>query len=197
MAFPADKDHRTYVPWEGIVVRNDDPEGLHRAKVRIPGFIDETRWAFPLTSGGGSAQRGGHLAPAVGSIVVVWFMGGDVERPRYKAAGWGKPSAGHAGPKSVADAGDQGHLVQAMQVGPMLFTVDERPRDAQTGEGQRFTITDLNVDKVILEYDFELQGWTIEADYLVNIVSGGIARFGGIQTQINGRTVKRGTVRQV
>ncbi len=58
----------------GLVTDISDPEGAHRVRVNIPGIADpETDWLFPMISGGGSAQRGGHVVPVLGAKVAVWF----------------------------------------------------------------------------------------------------------------------------
>lgn len=192
MAFPDALDWRLVVPWVGTVISIEDPEGLHRVKARIPGVMDETGWAYPTTMGGGSPQFGGHIVPPVGSDVVVQFVGGDDEYPIYSAGHWGRKEP----PKTVLDAGTQAHLVQALQLGDLLFTYDGRKRDGEgvpDGEGQLFTITDLKADKVILAYDLALQGWDIQADYMIRLKSTGLLILEGLQTQVNGRLVKRGT----
>lgn len=199
MSLPAHIDWRCLVPWNGVVTDIEDPDGLHRVKVTIPGFIEKSGWVFPLTSGGGAPGRGGHIVPAVDSDVVVQFLGGDVNQPRYIAAHWGiRKDTGKEMPATMAGANAEAHKVSEWQVGPLLFTVDERDRSGEIGK--RFTITDTGAGasgKVILEYDFERQAWTIEADYMVQIISGGFLRMNGLQTSLSGRLLKRVTTRQI
>ena len=60
--------------YEGEVTRRDDPDGLGRIKVRIPGVVEpETpSWAFPIGSqGGGWAQHGSWEPPPIGANVNV------------------------------------------------------------------------------------------------------------------------------
>ena len=67
---------------EGEIVNRDDPEGRCRVKVRIPGLIDtESAWASP--GGGGAAQFGKNSVPPLGATVDVYFIHGDIERPKY------------------------------------------------------------------------------------------------------------------
>ena len=197
MPIPAMQDHRLYVPWPAVVTNNEDPQGRHRVKTEVFGIVKETAWAEPLTSGGGSSARGGHMVPAIGSDVVVWFLGGDIDRPVYMASYWGVTDSGPEAPLTIANAGSSAHLVSEWQIGPLLFTVDERPRNDSDGSGQRFVITDTAVDKEILEYDFQNQGWRIESDFLIQIVTSGILRLEGTTVQINDRVVKLATVRQI
>lgn len=142
-------DPRLFVPHEGIVVDVKDERGMHMIRARIPGFIDAdpvtgevatTRWAKPLTLGGGSPQRGGHVVPAVGSQVVIWFLGGSIKAPAYQSYCWAENTL----PQRIAESGADAHLVQSFQVGSFAMTIDERPRDAEAGTGQLVEIADLS-----------------------------------------------------
>jgi hypothetical protein len=77
----------------GYVTNRDDPEGLGRVRLCIPGLIEpESAWAFPLgTGGGGSKRRGFFAVPEVGAEVGVFFKRGDISAPYYLSAHWGKP----------------------------------------------------------------------------------------------------------
>ena len=46
-------------PYEGTILRRDDPEGLGRVIAEIPGEIDETDWLFPV----GQPKAGVSLIP--------------------------------------------------------------------------------------------------------------------------------------
>jgi hypothetical protein len=63
----------------GYVTHRDDPEGLGRVRVCIPGLIEpHSDWAWPLgTSGGGSKDHGLFAVPELGAEVV----NGDAEVP--------------------------------------------------------------------------------------------------------------------
>lgn len=76
----------------GTVADRNDPEGLGRVRLLIPGIFQvPSPWALPLgTSGGGSAQRGFFSVPEVGADVGVLFAMGDYERPYYLGANWSK-----------------------------------------------------------------------------------------------------------
>jgi hypothetical protein len=64
---------RHYGAMRGTVTDNVDPEGRHRVKVLVHALDIETGWAYPLTLGGGSKDRGMHIVPEVGADVAVWF----------------------------------------------------------------------------------------------------------------------------
>ena len=191
MALPDDIDWRFLVPWPAEVIDVMDPEGLHRIKFTVPGLVEESPWAFPKTAGGGSAQFGGHIAPEVGGVVFVEWLGGDPEKPIYCGGSWGVvDGAGSEMPQAIRDAGEEAHLVHSVQLGPMEIVVDLRERDATAGTGQLLSIEDRNAGTTILTYDISKQGLSLEADYLVQILAAGIVKVEAAQTQINQRTVK-------
>jgi len=76
------------------VTQRNDPEGLGRVRVCIPGTVEpESAWAWPLgTVGGGSRDQGWFAVPEVGAEVGVFFRAGDVDAPHYICAHWGKPN---------------------------------------------------------------------------------------------------------
>ena len=86
-------DTRLYGMYIGYVTQRDDPEGLGRVRVCIPGFIEpHSAWAWPLgTCGGGSKDRGFFAVPEVGAETAVFFNQGDPEAPHYISAHYGKP----------------------------------------------------------------------------------------------------------
>lgn len=118
---------RYYAAYHGKVASNADPDKLHRVRVMIPGLVEPSDWAWPMTAGGGSAQRGGHVAPAVGADVIVWFIGGDVERPIYAGGWWGKPDAGTEALSDVDEVSvDDAPKLQSLEFERLKITVDER-----------------------------------------------------------------------
>lgn len=190
MALPPDMDWRFLVPWPGEVIDVEDPEGLHRVKVKIPALVDESAWAFPRTAGGGSAQFGGHIVPPVGSIVFVEFLGADPEKPIYSGGSWGVVDGdGSEMPQAIKDAGKEAHLVHAFQIGPIELVVDLRPRDEETGTGQLLAIEDRNVGTTIFTYDIEKNGMSFQADYLIQILAA-LVKVEGAQVQAQQRTIK-------
>lgn len=86
----------------GSVVRNDDPLMLGRVKLRVPGLVDETEWAFPIAaSGGGKAGR--WQIPKVGGDVVVWFHRGDPHGIAFYAPGnYGTPGGASDTPTFIS-----------------------------------------------------------------------------------------------
>jgi len=85
--------------YEGQVVRREDDgttewsgRPLGRIKIRIPGFMDETAWAYP--SGWGKNQNG--PVPQLGELVEVFFLGGRRDSPRWRPS---RPKDGETFPE--------------------------------------------------------------------------------------------------
>jgi uncharacterized protein involved in type VI secretion and phage assembly len=95
---PFDDDletHNTRIPGMvvGYVTDRNDPEGLGRVRVCVPGLFEPaSAWAWPLgTAGGGSKDCGLFAVPEQGAEVALFFNRGDVDSPYYLSAHWGRP----------------------------------------------------------------------------------------------------------
>lgn len=185
-------DQRFLTPWAAYVRDNRDPEGLHRVRVEVPGLIELSAWAYPLTNGGGSQRRGGHAVPHVGALVVVQFIGGDPEYPIYHGGWWAKGKA----PTLMAGAGEEAHRVSVLELGQVVLTVDERERDADLGIGRLVGITDTITGDEIT-FDLDGAGITIKASSELSIKADGIVNIEGAQVQIQGRIVSTTTGGQI
>jgi uncharacterized protein involved in type VI secretion and phage assembly len=77
-----------------IVCQNKDPENLDRIKVRFPwldgGDTDQTHWAQLLTPMEGK-KFGWYVLPDIDDVVVVMFIGGDINQPVIVGGVWSKP----------------------------------------------------------------------------------------------------------
>lgn len=198
------QDHRLFAPWSGEVVDVRDLRGLHQIRATIPGLLEAdpvtgelatTRWALPLTAGGGAAQHGGHLAPKVGAEVVIFFLGGNINHPRYLGGYWGTDEP----PQRMAEAKSDAHLVHSLQVGSFAVTVDERERDAEAGTGQLVEIADLSdvtdddpEPATTITIDLETKGIDISAGYLLRLRAVGQVDIEGAIVRINGAVVRPG-----
>ena len=81
--------------YEGTVTFRQDPMGLGRIKIEVPGIIEPENskaspWAFPRGSGG-SEKWGKNDVPKIGSDILVQFVNGDINSPVYESAWHGKP----------------------------------------------------------------------------------------------------------
>ena len=173
-------------PEHGKVIDNKDPDGLYRVKVRIPGIMDETDWAFPIgTQGGGSKGRGAWTVPDVGADVIVMFLGGDYQRPLYMTGWWGMPTAGTEMPTETAAAPkEDAHKIQTIHESSRLKVwVDEREGKEQLG------IQDKNDPDTFMQIDMSQGSITISATSAVVIKCLGLVEIDGAQVNIAGRLV--------
>lgn len=179
----ASGDVRYLAPQHGVVVENKDPEGLWRVRVRIPGLIDLSSWAFPFgTLGGGGPQRGGWVVPAIGADVVVLFLGGDVERPLYAPAWWARRGGASEMPTSARDAGAEAHQVQALEFDRLLVTVDERA-------GKRQLAVEDKLSGDVIQIDLEKMAIRVKATSALILEADGLVRITGAQVVIQDRVV--------
>lgn len=122
-------DPRFTALYIGEVVDREDPEGIGRVRVRIPGLVEPaSSWAFPLgTVGGGSAQRGFFAVPEKGAEVGVFFHQGDVDHPYYLSGHWGKPDGKAEVPEPVKDLSkEDAPKVRAFETERFLLVFDDR-----------------------------------------------------------------------
>lgn len=98
------RDRRLLGLYLGRVTNRQDPDGLGRVKVEVPGLLEpESTWAWPLGSpGGGTAQRGHFEPPAVEATVAVLFHQGEVDEPYYLTGPWGAPDGTSDVPQDAA-----------------------------------------------------------------------------------------------
>jgi phage baseplate assembly protein V len=73
----------------GVVINNQDPQGLGRVQVMLPNYsdLDIGHWARIAVLMAGN-QRGTFFLPEVGDEVLVAFEGGDLERPFILGGLW-------------------------------------------------------------------------------------------------------------
>lgn len=78
MTYNPEREFPGLGPWTGIVIRRDDPEKLYRVKLKIPGRLDETDWAYPFGFVTGQKRGGGPFVPDLGTKALVFWEGGDI-----------------------------------------------------------------------------------------------------------------------
>lgn len=173
----------------GTVADVQDPRGLHRVRVNIPGIAEPTDWLFPMTAGGGSAERGGHVVPELGADVCVWFKQGDPQSMGCYACGWwGEPAARPdypSGPETPVDAkgaGTDAHMVQTMRIGRIVMTVDERPGK------EAFKVYDAK-GGFSFQVDLETKRVRLEGLTSLTLYSVGQVVLDGLEVVIKGRRV--------
>lgn len=184
-----DGKHYYGAPERGIVTDNADPEGLYRVKVRVDGIIEETDWIWPIGGpGSGSKGRGGWVVPDVNALVVVFFIGGDVEHPVYMGGWWGTDDGAGGGPEmpteaQAVDVADANKIQTFFETKNLKMWVDER-------EGkEQFGLQDKNDDTTFIQIDFTTGVLTISGSTAVVIKSDGAVTITGSSVSILDRNV--------
>jgi uncharacterized protein involved in type VI secretion and phage assembly len=172
----------------GEVVDRDDPEGLGRVRVRIPGLVEPaSAWAFPLgTVGGGSDRRGFFSVPEKGAEVGVLFHQGDVDHPYYLCGHWGKPDGQAEVPEPARGLPkEEAPQVRAFETGRFLFVFDDR-------SGKEALVVKDKTSGDQIEFDGAGMGITIKATSALMLKADGLVSIEGASVQINGRLVLPG-----
>lgn len=172
----------------GQVVDRDDPEGLGRIRIIVPGIIDEpSGWVSPVggTLFGGGPQRGFFGVPPKGADVGVLFHRGDPERPYYLPAHYGKPSTGEEVPTDVKEAPAKDRAdVYSFETELWKLTFDDRKSNSKARIAHKALdlVLDLDGEKGVLE---------ITGEAAINIKSNGFVNVDGAHVQIAGRVVMK------
>lgn len=172
----------------GEVADRDDPEGLGRVRVRIPGLVEpSSAWAFPLgTLGGGSDRRGFFSVPEKGAEVGVLFHQGDVDHPYYLCGHWGKPDGQAEVPEPVRGLPkEEAPQIRAFETNRFLFVFDDR-------EGKEALVVKDKTSGDQIEFDGAGMGITIKATSALLLKADGLVSIEGASVQINGRLVLPG-----
>lgn len=101
--------------YRAIVRDNNDPEQLKRVRCQVPEVLGVellTDWAGPSTDPAGGLEEvdGGSGVPSVGATLMVEFESGDVNRPVYRGAWWGRPKGKNHVPKLARGQRDESAL---------------------------------------------------------------------------------------
>lgn len=80
---------RFYSKYRGIVVNNEDPNGLQRIEVVVPNIHNGLKvWAWPVNQQGGINYGLKHFTPLLGEVVWVEFEKGDPLKALWSFHGW-------------------------------------------------------------------------------------------------------------
>jgi len=177
---PSDTRHSgMYV---GHVTHRDDPEGLGRVRVCIPGLVEPNGpWAWPLgTVGGGSKDRGFFAVPEVGAEVAVFFNQGDLGEPYYLCTHWGKP-------------GGESEVPEEAQKDPpdnrVFATETFRIELDETAQERKLKITNRKTGDYLL-FDAEDNTVTLQGTTAITIKAVGAVSIEAAQVTIAGRPVR-------
>ena len=173
----------------GVVVNRDDPAGLGRVRIRIPGIVPASAWAFPLGApGGGSGDRGTWWLPEEGAEVGVFFKRGDPDHPYYLPANWGAPASGNEVPAAAQVAGKGDPDIRVFAFGAYDMVIDTRPAT------KSFKIVDKADGENLLEFDGVTRVLTISATTAIRINATGAIEIQGLITTIQGIVAGSGNV---
>lgn len=167
----------------GFVADREDPDGLGRVRVTVPGLVEPmSGWAWPLgTVGGGGPDVGLFAVPPLGAEVAVWFEQGDVDQPHYLAAHWGMPGGVSEVPVEAGGSAD----VQVLATPSFRIILDERAGRRHLAVIDRATGDGLELDA--MSHTVTLRGTTG-----VRIESTGPLTIEALAITLNGRVVRPG-----
>lgn len=190
---PDAEPHQIRIPYlvPGVVKSRKDPLGLGRVVLVVEGlFEDSTDWLTPLTSSGGSPNRGFFNPPRVGAVVSAFFPLGLIGPGFYIAGGWSKKSEI---PQGALVEGNYSRAV--FEDDQWLVTIDDRPGFGEVEirhkkEGT-FIQCKENGDVTVHAKAGKLQSDATEAMVLGNALK---AFLDGLITQLNAHVHSGGTI---
>jgi len=174
-----------YGLYVGSIVNRNDPKGLGRVRVHIPGITapEGSAWAWPLGqsgSGGGSingqkSRQGFFNIPELGAEVAVLFNQGDEDYPYYLTGNWGRDE--------VPEATEGGNPdIRVMEFGQYAIVIDDRP------ETRSFAILDKDGDARV-EFNGVTKQMLIETPTSITLRATGEIELDALNIVLNGRPV--------
>lgn len=173
--------------YNGVVIARNDPLKIGRVRVRVPGLVDESDWAFPLSLARGRG-RGFFDVPDLGADVGVWWLAGDPDRPFYVPGHFIAPGGAGQGPSAVQAADvtpEDAPDIKVWETEDHVILLDGRTgrealevRDKVTGDGVLYDRTTMSME--------------VRATVAVKIVSLGAVDISGLTCTILGRPVVPG-----
>ena len=140
----------------GIVTNNEDPDSLHRVKVRFPWLSaeDESHWARVATPMAGN-DRGLYFLPEVDDEVLVAFEHGRPDRPIVIGSLW---NGQDAPPEDNGDGGNNQRTLRSRSGHVIRFDDSdgaEKIEIIDTTENQRVVI-DSSANTILVEADSDI-----------------------------------------
>lgn len=177
-----ESDTRLYGMYIGYVADRNDPEGLGRVRVCIPGLLEPySAWAWPLgTVGGGSKDHGFFAVPEQGAEVAVFFNQGSVDAPHYLAAHWSRSNGESEVPEEAQKAPPDNRVIATQT---FRIELDE-------SEGSRkLKLTNRKTSDELV-FDAEDNTITLQGTTAINIKAVGAISLEAAQITIAGRAVR-------
>jgi Rhs element Vgr protein len=175
----------------GVVVSNEDPDGEHRVRVRMPlvNAEEDGTWARVAALDAGS-DRGWFIRPEVGDEVVLGFLNDD---PRQAVILGMLHSSAHAAPLEGSDDNHE-KVYQSRSQMKLYFNDDQKVMQWETPAGNKVVLSEA--DKAIQLEDQNGNKITMNADGITIESSKAIALKAGTEVTFESGTafnVKGGT----
>lgn len=208
-----ENEAKYFAMYVGVVIKRADPKKLARVKVRIPGLIVESSWAWPMGAanggGGGPGRQGSKFVPKLDAFVCVFFNQGDIDHPFYMPANWGnvteedgtkrnespgggkEPAIGHFASDDEVPAEGEEAAETTPEEDPDIRQIetDDFHLSIDEREGKRRLSIRHKETGDNIEYDGEAKAWLMRATTSIDIRCVGLINIEGNQVQINGRRV--------
>jgi uncharacterized protein involved in type VI secretion and phage assembly len=175
-------DTRLFGMYVGHVTDRKDPDKLGRVRVCVPGLLEpHSAWAWPLgTVGGGSKNRGFFAVPEEGAEVALFFNQGDVDKPYFISAHWGKPNGESEVPEEAQKDSPDNRV---------LATETFRLELDESDGARRLKITNKKTDDYLL-FDAEANTITLQGTTSIVIKAVGAISLDATHITIGGRAIR-------
>lgn len=175
-------DTRLFGMYVGHVTDRKDPDKLGRVRVCVPGLLEpHSAWAWPLgTVGGGSKNRGFFAVPEEGAEVALFFNQGDVDKPYFISAHWGKPNGESEVPEEAQKDPPDNRV---------LATETFRLELDESDGARRLKITNKKTDDYLL-FDAEANTITLQGTTSIVIKAVGAISLDATHITIGGRAIR-------
>jgi len=175
-------DTRLFGMYVGHVTDRKDPDKLGRVRVCVPGLLEpHSAWAWPLgTVGGGSKNRGFFAVPEEGAEVALFFNQGDVDKPYFISAHWGKPNGESEVPEEAQKDSPDNRV---------LATETFRLELDESEGARRLKITNKKTDDYLL-FDAEANTITLQGTTSIIIKAVGAISLDATHITIGGRAIR-------
>jgi hypothetical protein len=197
MATPSSEDFKYTGFFAGVVTHNNDPLMASRIRLKVEGLLEpHSGWAWPFAMpGGGDTQSGSYNVPKVGAEVLVMFLGGDPDYPRWTYGSWGTPNGVSDIPEPARtilaeDGPEAAQLIKAYEDDRFQIFTDMREEKGRFMiRSKRQDGEDLSGPALAIEMDDEAGTLSLSAPTGININTLGAVTINGLIVSMNDRMV--------